>query len=216
MKPPPEKGTRFGRLTVIEEAERYVSSKGHTKRQMRCVCDCGSTSTFWLSSLKRGNTRSCGCLHKEMVSARFTKKVEGVPSSQHPLKTTWQGMMQRVYDRNAINYYHYGARGIKVCKRWHSFDFFVADMGPKPSEKDTLDREDTNGDYCPSNCRWVDRTTQNNNARSNTLLTFEGVTLTVTQWARRVGLRASCIRSRIRYGWSVDRILTEPSKASRE
>lgn len=86
---------------------------------------------------------------------------------KHPLYTTWAGMKQRCLDPNSSAYTNYGGRGIKVCPEW-KLDFwsFVKDMGSKPYPTLTLDRIDNNKDYTKSNCRWVDRRTQNLNKRN--------------------------------------------------
>jgi hypothetical protein len=106
----------------------------------------------------------------------------------------------------------YGARGIRVDPRWYNdFAAFVDDMGPRPPGH-TLDRVDTNAGYSKENCRWATPTEQANNRRSSHHLTFRGETLTVTQWARRVGLKHQTIFYRLYAGWPVEQALTTPSR----
>lgn len=119
-------------------------------------------------------------------------------------------MKTRCINPKAINYPHYGGRGVKVCERWlHSFENFLADMGPAPSNKHTLDRfPNQEGDYEPGNCRWATHKTQNNNRRGNRLLTFQGKTQTVAQWADDIGINSSTLYHRLYRGMSVEMALT--------
>jgi hypothetical protein len=96
---------------------------------------------------------------------------------------------------------NYGGRGIRVCERWNDFEAFLADMGPKPSPKHQIDRINSNGNYEPSNCRWVTSRENNNNRRNNRPLTIGGRTQTVTEWAREASIDPDKLRSRIKIGW---------------
>jgi hypothetical protein len=90
--------------------------------------------------------------------------IDGKPSTKHPLYRAWKGMRERCNYKKHKDYESYGGRGIKVCERWNTFLNFLEDMGDRP-EKYTLDRINNDGDYEPSNCRWVDAITQANNKR---------------------------------------------------
>jgi hypothetical protein len=123
-----------------------------------------------------------------------------------PIYGLWEGMIARCYRQSAINYHIYGGRGIFVCDRWLSFENFYADMGDRPNGL-SLERKDNDGPYSPENCTWATRTEQSNNTRRNVRLTFNGETLTITQWSSCLGIDISTIRSRIKRGMPVDRIL---------
>ena len=118
-------------------------------------------------------------------------------------------MKSRTTNPKNIGYHRYGGRGIRVCERWLKYENFKADMG-EPPEGMTLERIDNNGPYSPENCRWATRTEQNNNTRSNRMLTFRGKTQTIMQWAREIGVSFQVLWYRIARGWSVDRALTTP------
>lgn len=119
-------------------------------------------------------------------------------------------MRRRCYATHRKEYQNYGGRGIKVCERWNdSLANFVADMGERP-EGHTLDRIDNDGDYTPGNCRWVPRAEQELNKRTNVRYDVFGESLTISEAARKYGLKASTIRSRVKQrGWSVERAVTE-------
>lgn len=128
-----------------------------------------------------------------------------------PEYVTWQNIKQRVYDKNKDNYAWYGGRGIIVCERWrNSYPNFLADMGRKPSPQHSIERRDTNGNYCPENCYWATKLEQANNTRTNHYLTYQDKTLTFAEWSRETGLPYHAIKNRIRKGWSVERALTQP------
>jgi len=192
-------GQRFGRLTVVG----CVGRNQFDHVLWLCRCDCGNEKQATTSSLRGGRTVSCGCYS---------------PSRTHGLSKTpeykvWTAMVQRCTTAKHQAYKDYGGRGIKVCDRWrHSFENFLADMGPRPGKGYSLDRINNNGHYEPGNCRWATQTEQTNNHRNNHRLTLGGETLTINQWAKKLGVRDTAIHRRLAMGWTVERTLTEPVK----
>ena len=122
----------------------------------------------------------------------------------------WQQMKRRCNNPKSHVFRLYGGRGIKVCKAWQdSYAVFLADMGDRPSDDHQVERIDNDGDYCPENCRWALPKEQSSNRRTNRLLTHDGMTMTVTQWAERIGISSHCIFQRLDRGWPIDRALNQ-------
>lgn len=126
-----------------------------------------------------------------------------------PIHDAWRGMRSRCSNPNIKSYKDYGARGIKVCKRWDKFENFYKDMGDKPTPQHTLDRINNEKDYKPSNCRWATRAEQNLNTRRNTFLTYKGVTQTLVEWGKETGINRHLISSRLRAGWAIKDVLNK-------
>lgn len=129
---------------------------------------------------------------------------------------SWCLMKNRCLCSSASGYVYYGGRGIKVCERWlNSFPNFLVDMGRKPTPQHSLDRyPDKDGDYEPGNCRWATRSEQSDNTRLTRLITFQGETLSIKAWSRRVGIPYNALYWRIEQGWLVEKAMTQPSRAS--
>jgi hypothetical protein len=110
----------------------------------------------------------------------------------------WIAMRSRCNNPKDHRYRWYGARGIRVCERWGSFAAFLADVGPRTSPVHTIDRfPDNDGDYEPGNVRWATRSEQQQNTRQTRKLTHGGVTASLSEWARRLGIRAESLRQRL-------------------
>lgn len=178
-------GLTFSYLTVIS---RVRSNRGGT--YWKCKCICGNTTIVRGSSLVRakGGTKSCGC-RKGVI------EIHGMSYTTE--YGAWHSMIQRCINPNMENFTDYGGRGIKVCDRWrNSFLAFFEDMGPKPKGY-TLDRINTDGDYEPTNCRWADWETQQNNRRNNTLITMpNGEIVTLKQASDIMGIGYDCLQRR--------------------
>lgn len=192
----------FGRLEVVSRAE---STKRGTRWLVRCSCKAKTELVVATSNLRSGNTKSCGCLHKEQL----VQKVKKHGRSRTSIYAIWSVMIQRCQNSNNKDFGHYGGRGITVCDRWLRFEHFLADIGERP-ENATLERRDNDQGYCPGNCYWATRETQSRNKRNNRKLTLNGVTRLLIDWAEEKNLAPVTIRDRLRKGWSVKRALNTP------
>ena len=129
--------------------------------------------------------------------------------SRTPEYYAWQNMKDRCFNPNHKRYSDYGGRGISMCDRWLNLDNFLADMGSRPTAKHSIDRIDNNDDYSPKNCKWSTHVEQKNNKRNNHLITIDDVTLTIAQWAKKMGYNESVIWRRLEAGWSeYDAVMT--------
>ena len=189
-------GRRFGRLVVIREGS---STNGHA--MWICNCDCGNeTNPIGGSDLRNGKVQSCGCLHKELLSeARTTHGMKGTR-----IYRIWRDMKSRCQLTSVPCYETYGGRGITVCEEWlHEFSaFYNWAMVNGYAEDLTLDREDNDGPYCPDNCRWVSRKRQANNLRKNVVITINGESHTLAEWADISGIKYMTIYQRRLRGWA--------------
>lgn len=182
---------KFGRLIVLEKA--HNDKWGNL--QWLCRCECGSEKIILGSSLRSGDTKSCGCLKRKHGQTKTkTYKI-------------WHYMIQRCTNPKNKSYKDYGGRGITVCKRWRNFVNFLKDMGI-PKSGLTLDRTDNNKGYCKSNCRWATRKQQNRNSRHNHLETYNGKTQCLSVWAEEYEINHNTLYARLRRGWSIKRALT--------
>ena len=205
-------GEVFGRLTVLKD-DGSRSSSGAVS--WLCRCSCGSLTHRVGSILKRTPNSSCGCYTIDRMKASKFAKTHGMSATK--VYKNWFSMKRRCTDPKHKNYKEYGARGIKVCESWLSFEIFYKDMGGPPKGM-TLDRKDNNKGYYKDNCRWASHTVQMNNTRKNTYLILNGITKTMAEWARdpviiALGLDYYTIRGRRTVcKWSDSKILTTPHK----
>lgn len=148
-------GDKFFYLTVIDQPK--VKGKN---TYVNCRCDCGAVRNVRLVRLLDGVSRSCGCKHKEYLRQKFTTHGKYF----EPEYRAWSNMKKRCTDPRLAKWYS----NISVCEKWlNSYDAFLADVGRKPSEKHTLDRIDSAGNYEPTNVRWVTMTVQSRNTKTH-------------------------------------------------
>jgi len=197
-----EQGEIVNGFTFIEDMPSIISG-GKPCRIAKFICHCGNEFTNRLHSVKKLGM-GCGC--------KMHPKTHGYSRNKMPEYKTWIQMKQRCYNKNSDNYDLYGGRGITVCDRWlNSFETFLADMGHKPSKEYTIDRENVNGHYEPSNCKWATPKEQSRNKRNNVLLTYNGETLCVSEWCERLNINKHTVLSRInKQNWSIEKALSTP------
>ena len=177
-------GAKFNKLTILSVLEPVG---GH--RRCICKCDCGNIKEYSLYAVKKGGTKSCGCIRNEVVIG-----------THHMSKTkehkAWRHIKERCLNPNSKHYSDYGGRGISVCEQWvNDFERFFADMGKAPSSRHSIDRIDVNGNYEPGNCRWATRTQQNRNRRITIYITYNGKKKSTREWEDLLGLRMGRLRA---------------------
>jgi len=172
-------GQKFNHLLVKELSHKVGSSEYYM-----CICVCGKERIVKKDRIIIGAVKSCGCIRKPSSNIGHGCAKAG---NETPEYRTWKGIRKRCHNPKSVGYKNYGGRGIKVCDRWSKFENFLADMGQKPTPKHTIERRDNNGNYEPNNCRWATVKEQNNNRRSNTKVTYNGQTKTISQWADELG-----------------------------
>lgn len=201
-------GIRSGRLTALFLSK--MNPHGHAT--WFCICECGGEKEIPGYSLRQKHTKSCGCLSSEQAGRRFFKHGKSF-SKIHGI---WIGMRQRCTNKKTKWYKNYGARGIKVCKRWNEFNKFYSDMGDCPDGL-SLDRINNNGDYKPSNCRWATRSQQAENRRlkkTSVYIKIGRETNTTRQWEKIMGLNKDTVGNRIRLGWSKEDAVFTPLRSN--
>ena len=196
-------GLKIDKVTVIKRAN--VNNKGD---RWLCLCDCGNYVIFSELSLTRKseNKRSCGCEWKE----NWKKCFETHGCTKTRLYRIWQGMKKRCCTKTCSNYKYYGAKGIKVCDDWLTFTTF-REWAINNGYNDTLsiDRINSNGNYEPSNCRWVKQNTQVRNRSMSRMVTWNGKTQLIKDWAEELGVTYETLRVRINK-WGVEKAFTTP------
>lgn len=197
MKPFDLTGQRFGRLIALERVDAPGESRWN------CRCDCGGEKTVLAYNLRIGATQSCGCLHRERIRAANTTHGHTTGGKSSRTYRSWRHMRERCTNPKDQDYPNYGGRGIAVCERWKTFENFLADMGETPVGR-SIDRIDVNGDYEPGNCRWATNREQSLNTRSNRILTVNGQSRPMVEWAELMGLSPATILKRLKRGWSIE------------
>lgn len=194
-------------MLVIKESERK-----HGNRYMLCKCDCGNVKEVMLGNLKQGNVKSCGCL-----------KFDNKHNLSHGHKGTrlyriWTGMKTRCLNPRAVEYPRYGGRGISICSEWLDASNFISwAISSGYSDNLTLEREDVNGNYEPSNCTWIPLGEQALNRTNTVHVTFEGVTKPLKIWSKEIGIDYPTLFSRIKCRkWSIEKAFTTPVKINRK
>jgi hypothetical protein len=193
-------GLTFGRLLVLEEAEVRGG-----RRHYLCRCECGNSKSVSGKSLRKGLTRSCGCLLFEVISR---PKSHGMTYTR--TYNSWANMIQRSTNKNHARYKDYGGRGIGVCKRWMTFTNFLSDMGEAPEGME-IDRINNDKGYTKSNCRWATPVQNNRNKRNNFRVKYMGQTKCLSEWAEITGINRLTLRHRlVDYRWPVHKAMTQP------
>lgn len=191
-------GLRFGKLTVVEERRTEDNNRGWL-----CQCDCGNSIVVKTQSLTCDHRYSCGCEHRSWHMG-----------SRTPLYKTWTSMKQRCSNPKEKFYQYYGGKGIRVCNEWKDFAAFQKwSLNNGYVHGLQIDRIDSNGDYCPQNCRFVTPKVNANNRGNSKFYVINGEKKTLTEWCEYYQISYSTVYARIEsWGWDVKKALTVPPK----
>lgn len=190
-------GEKFGRLTV----ESFSHTDGRRRAQWNCVCDCGSKCIVTGISLRCNHTMSCGCLQDEHLKSGSIS--HGYTNT--PVWKAWRAMRYRCRSKNNDRYMNYAGRGISCCERWNVFENFLQDMGEPPAGY-TLERIDVNGNYEPSNCKWITADAQYSNKTTTLFVSFHGGKYSFRDLVKASGIKHMTAYARYRtYGWTAER-----------
>lgn len=208
-------GKKFGRLTVVSREENIRSNTGRSHVMYMCKCDCGNSVVIKAENLRSGNTKSCGCLEKEINKEKSTK--HGMTHNR--LYNVWQGMKLRCYDKNHKAYKNYGGRGITVCDEWlHDFQaFYDWSMSNgydenAPHGQCTIDRKDNNKGYSPENCQWVTMKEQQMNKRNNYIVSYKGQDVPLSAVAEQEKIDRDTLASRLKKGMTIEEAISYKKK----
>lgn len=197
-------GVRVGRLLV----RRRSGSDRNGKAQWLCKCDCGSSKVVNGRLLRKRSVRSCGCFRKEYLRTSMRKRATTHGKSRSRTYQSWVRMISRCTNTKDPSWPRYGGRGISVHQPWRdSFGRFLSDMGERPIGT-SLDRIDNDSGYRPDNCRWATNKQQCRNTSRNHILTLNGKSKTLTEWAEEIGITRNTLYWRVSNGWNVERALT--------
>lgn len=189
-------GQTYNRVTLLS-----FSHKRGKHSYWNCRCSCGNEFTARVDCVISGNTKSCGCLNHE---AKVTKHGQ----ARTPLYRVYYSMKQRCYNPNDKHYSDYGGRGISICDEWLSdfpaFSKWAYENGYAHGL--SIDRIDVNGNYEPSNCRWVTQKVQTRNTRRNTYITISGETKVLKDWCTTFGVNCATACNRIKRGYPIYKV----------
>lgn len=185
-------GEKYGRLTVLSLLEERGKG-GHT--MCECRCDCGNIIIRRRSGLTSGGVKSCGCLKMDSATKHG--------GSRDRLYKVWEHIIERCYRPDLKSYKDYGGRGISVCDEWlndyNAFKKWALESGYDENAEYgvcTIDRINYDGNYEPSNCRWISMAEQNRNKRNNVLIYIDGETHHIEEWCRIYNLPKSRVHNR--------------------
>ena len=193
---------RFGQLIVVDRIP------GGARVKWNCQCDCGNKCEVLAKDLRKGNTKSCGCLRKNGKPPHEITHGQARGGANTPEYRIWIAMKSRCSNDKLWTWPYYGGRGITVCERWEKFENFFADMGLRPSKSHSIEREKNDVGYQPDNCFWATKKQQSRNKRSNVMITHDGRTQCMTDWARELHVPKTTFRAYMNKGYSIEEYLS--------
>lgn len=188
-------GEKFGKLFVIG----LVKNEKRRGYNFICECECGNVKIIRSDCVTSGNTVSCGCLKKEQDKKNLERTTHN--ESKTELHKKWSGMKARVFNENNHRFHRYGGRGIKICKEWLEYENF-RDWAKSNGYKDglSIERVDNNGNYEPSNCKWIELVEQSKNRKNTKWVEFRNEKMCLKDFSKY---------TKVKYGtlaWRYDKL----------
>lgn len=200
-------GNKYGKLTVLGI---HCHGTKTTPIKWKCICDCGNIVYKPSNCLKNGTVKSCGCFQKEQCK-HINYRHGGWGTKLYKI---WDKMCQRCNNNKKNNYKNYGGRGINVCSEWLDFANFQK-WANNNGYKDglTIERINNDGNYKPTNCKWITLQKQQFNKRTNRILELNGEKQTMKEWSQKLNINYDVLSSRVNaLKWSDEKALTTPVK----
>ena len=205
-------GKQYGNWTVLEYSHSVDNSKFRKDRNafvkdkrhfMLAQCTCGTIRKVRKDGLTSGSTKSCGCLNKRSTTHG---------KSNTRIYRSYKSMKERCYNDRSEIYKYYGERGIRICDEWlNDFQtFYNWSISNGYTDELTIDRIDNDGNYEPSNCRWVDMKAQSRNKRNNVYVTYNNQTKILADWAKEKGMSRGILSARLIKGWTFEEAINTP------
>lgn len=206
-------GLVFGRLTVLENLG--VIKKD---RKVLVECECGTRYEVKFDTVLTGQSKSCGCLQREIVKKKFT--THGL--SKHPLRGVHKAMLNRCYKKDDPQYENYGGKGVIICEEWrNSYEIFAnwaLENGWQKGlhiDKDKLAPEKPGKIYSPEFCLFLTCKENSQYKGDNRMLTYNGETLSASQWADKFGMKYNTFMVRLENGWDFEKIANKPVRVDK-
>ncbi len=207
----PVKGDQYGIMKLT--GAYFIGVNGVVSE---VVCECGNIFYTRFADVRKDRIKSCGCKTKELGINANTKHGLSKPKNRHPLYTIWAAIKQRCLNKKFHHYNDYGGRGISICEEWNKsfISFYEWAIANGWATGLTIDRENNNGNYEPSNCRFVTMSVQSTNRRSNIFITAFGEKKCLTEWVRdnRCTVSFYSLKYRIEKGWNAEAAITTKSR----
>jgi hypothetical protein len=205
---PVEIGKTYNRLKIVKEIGIRKNPSGVSHNYVKAKCICGNIIEVSMSSIRSGNTKSCGCLRWD----NLRRKIKKHGLCQHLIYGLWQGMRKRCRcGPTDKNYKLYAGKGIRVCVKWDRnfllFYNWAISHGWKKGL--ILDRKNGNKGYYPSNCRFITPLASGRNTSKNKMITWKGITKCLSEWSIIIGIPSKTIGNRIKNGIQVEEALTK-------
>jgi hypothetical protein len=195
-------GKKFNSLFVLRRAMPF-EAPNRNEAYWVCLCDCGQITIDTGSHVRHDYKKTCSCRNK--FAGDGGREIRLLYANEYNI---WQSIWFRCTNRHGRAYKNYGGRGITVHLRWRSFKNFLCDMGPRPSKNHSIERRNNSLGYSKDNCYWATRKEQSRNTRRTRMITYQGKTMCINDWAKHTGIARKVIARRLDKKWPIDDVFS--------